>query len=75
MLQSEHPKKVVVAVPVAPPDAIRNLKESPFVDEVICPLVPDYFTAVGQFYESFEQVDDKKVIEFLKKSDQNVKMH
>lgn len=75
MLQSEHPKKVVVAVPVAPPDAIRNLKESPFVDEVICPLVPDYFTAVGQFYESFEQVDDKKVIEYLKKSDQNVKMH
>ena len=75
MLQSEHPKKVVVAVPVAPPDAIRNLKESPFVDEVICPLVPDYFAAVGQFYESFDQVDDTEVIQLLKKANQSAEAH
>lgn len=71
MLHDEQPKKVVIAIPVAPPESIRKLKESSFVDEVICPLVPDYFSAVGQFYKSFDQVDDSEVIQFLKKADQN----
>ena len=68
MLQDEHPQKVVVAIPVAPISSIRNLKASEFVDEVICPLTPPDFYAVGQFYEEFGQVDDKEVIEYLNKA-------
>ena len=68
MLHDEKPKKIVVAIPVAPPDSIKNLQASSFIDEVICPLVPDYFRAVGQFYQNFDQVDDKEVNKLLKKA-------
>jgi predicted phosphoribosyltransferase len=70
MLYEEKPKKIVVAVPVAPPEAIKKLKDSTFVDEIICPLVPFNFRAVGQFYENFDQVDDTEVDQFLKKANQ-----
>lgn len=65
MLHDEKPNKIVVAVPVAPPDAIKNLQNSPFIDEVICPLVPNNFRAVGQFYQNFDQVDDDEVKRLL----------
>jgi len=38
------------------------------VDEVICLLVPDYFRAVGQFYQNFNQVDDEQVKKLLNKA-------
>lgn len=72
MLYDEKPDKIVVAIPVAPPDSIRKLKDSTFVDEVICPLVPGNFRAVGQFYENFDQVDDAEVKQLLKKANQKV---
>lgn len=68
MLHDEKPNKIVVAIPVASNDAIEKLQTSPYVDEVICPLVPDYFRAVGQFYENFDQVDDKEVKQLLNKA-------
>lgn len=68
MLHDEKPKKIVVAIPVAPHDAINKLEASPYVDEVICPLVPDYFQAVGQFYQNFDQVDDEEVKKLLNKA-------
>ena len=70
MLYDEKPDKIVVAIPVAPPDSIRKLKDSTFVDEVICPLVPVNFRAVGQFYENFDQVDDTEVNQLLRKANQ-----
>lgn len=72
MLYDEKPDKIVVAIPVAPPDSIRKLKDSTFVDEVICPLVPGNFRAVGQFYENFDQVDDAEVKQLLNKANQKV---
>jgi predicted phosphoribosyltransferase len=68
MLHNEKPNKMVMAIPVAPNDAIKKLQASTFVDEVICPLVPDYFRAVGQFYQNFDQVDDTEVKQLLKKA-------
>jgi predicted phosphoribosyltransferase len=68
MLHDEKPEKIVVAIPVAPPDVIKKLEASPFIDEVVCLLVPDHFRAVGQFYLNFDQVDDNEVIRLLKKS-------
>ncbi len=70
MLHDENPDKIVVAIPVAPPDALKKLKNSSYVDEVICPLVPEFFRAVGQFYENFNQVDDTEVDQLLKRANQ-----
>ncbi|WP_372794630.1 phosphoribosyltransferase [Lutibacter sp.] len=66
MLNDEKPNKIIVAIPVAPPSALKKLQDSDFIDEVICLSTPFNFQAVGQFYENFNQVDDKEVIQLLK---------
>lgn len=66
MLHDEKPKKIVVAIPVAPPNAIKKLQKSPFIDEVICLYSPINFQAVGQFYENFDQVNNEEVKHLLK---------
>lgn len=65
-VRSLEPAKIVLAIPVAPPDTAEMLKE--FVDEFICPQTPAGFAAVGQFYQQFYQTEDKVVIELLEKS-------
>lgn len=54
---------IVLAVPVAPPDALAAL--APLADEVVCPLTPVNFAAVGQFYGDFTQVPDDEVRKLL----------
>ncbi|MFD2248387.1 phosphoribosyltransferase [Pontibacter ruber] len=63
LVQIKQPRKVVVAVPVAPPSAVRRI--GAMVDEIICLLAPPDFFAVGQFYDEFTQVSDEEVIELL----------
>ena len=63
LIQEAHPKKIIVALPVAPPQAIKILQEK--ADEVICLDIPDVFFGVGQFYQKFEQVDDSEAIRLL----------
>ena len=63
--REEGPQEIVVAVPVGPLDAIERLKHE--ADHVVCPYVPRYFYAIGQFYLDFEQVDDRAVMEILAK--------
>ena len=55
--------RVVVAVPVAPPETVEKLKEE--VDEVFCLHTPSEFYAIGQFYENFEQTSDEEVVKLL----------
>ncbi|MBI4936990.1 MAG: phosphoribosyltransferase [Nitrosomonadales bacterium] len=62
-LRARNPKKLVCAVPVAPPDTLRKVEA--YADEVVCLFAPDYFYAVGQFYMDFPQVSDKEVIALL----------
>lgn len=57
-------ERVVLAVPVGPPDTIERLQSE--VDEVISVETPPHFSAVGQFYEVFEQVSDEEAIAQLK---------
>lgn len=57
------PKRVVAAVPVAPPDTVERLKE--VADEVVCPRTPEPFAAIGAWYEEFPQVSDEEVREIL----------
>ena len=64
MIKKQKPRKLVIAVPVAPPSAIEHFE--PLVDELICLIAPPGFNAVGQFYEDFQQVSDEEVISALK---------
>lgn len=65
-LKKKNPKGIVVAVPVAPPEIIQRLKGE--VEEVICLSTPEPFYAIGQFYQSFDQVEDEEVITLLTKA-------
>ena len=65
VIQSQNPEKIVLAIPVAPPEAFHMLKNLPEVSEIICLHVPHFFRAVGQFYEDFRPVTDPEAIEIL----------
>jgi putative phosphoribosyl transferase len=56
--------RVVMAVPVGPPDAVDRLAQ--VADEVCCPLTPPRFGAVSRYYRSFPQVDSAEVAELLR---------
>ncbi len=58
--------KVIVAVPVAPPDTFEDLKG--IADEVICLETPWDFSAVGEWYRDFSQTTDEEVIKLLEES-------
>jgi len=68
------PIKIIVALPVAPPSALKKIKALPAVDATICLLEPRSFQAVGQFFEEFKQVDDSQVINLFKKANVNLKI-
>lgn len=51
--------RIVLAVPVAPADALPRLRE--IADDVVCALAPNRFVAVGQWYLDFAQVPDRQV--------------
>jgi len=55
--------RVVLAVPVGPPDTIERLASE--ADEVIAVETPPHFGAVGQFYDDFTQVTDDEAVEYL----------
>jgi putative phosphoribosyl transferase len=60
------PRRLVLAVPVAPPDTLERLR--PEVDEVVCLMVPDFLGAIGSFYRDFRQLDDDQVIALLQQA-------
>jgi predicted phosphoribosyltransferase len=55
--------KIVVAVPVGPPDTCREVEHE--ADETVCLSTPEFFQAVGQYYEDFSQTTDEEVRELL----------
>lgn len=65
-IKQRKPKKIILAVPVCPPDAANEFRKE--VDEFLCPNVFPDFYAVGAYYESFEQLDDDEVIDLLTKA-------
>lgn len=58
-VQNLKPKKIIIALPVAPPDTTKELET--LADEVIVLETPPHFHAVGQFYENFQQVETEEV--------------
>jgi predicted phosphoribosyltransferase len=67
-LRQHGAAKIVVAVPVGPPDTCRELEEE--ADETICLSTPVFFQAVGQYYEDFSQTTDEDVRELLARAAQ-----
>ena len=55
--------RLVVAVPVGPPDACAELAE--LADVVVCPLRPPSFGAVGEWYDDFRATTDDDVLRLL----------
>lgn len=63
-LRDLKPKRLIGAVPVAPPETAERVRA--LVDELVVLEVPAYFMAVGQAYADFRQVDDAQVLSLLK---------
>lgn len=58
-LRKLHPARIVVAVPVGSAATCAKLRRE--ADEVVCPLVPLSFQAVGVWYDDFAQTTDAEV--------------
>ena len=66
LIRRQKPRRLVLALPVAPADAVARLEQH--ADEVICLSTPVPFYAVGAHYADFSQVDDAEVIETLRRN-------
>lgn len=70
-LRKFNPNEIIVAIPVAPPEAAAKLRE--ITDELICLYTPQVFYGVGQFYHNFTQVSDEEVIRDLREINSKLK--
>lgn len=68
-VRQHHPKMLVLAVPVCPPETAYRLRKE--VDEFLCLEEPLDFYAVSVYYDDFRQVSDEEVINLLKKAKNN----
>lgn len=62
-VRRQSPERVVVAVPVGPPDTCRRL--TTLADDVVCLSSPEPFSAVGEWYQVFDQTSDQEVAALL----------
>ncbi len=62
----QGPARIIVAVPVAAPEACEEFHEH--VDEAVCAATPEPFYAVGIWYEDFSQTSDEEVRELLERA-------
>jgi putative phosphoribosyl transferase len=62
-MQNSQAGRIVAAVPVASSEALERI--AAIADEVVCPHAPPWFSAVGQWYERFDQTEDDEVRELM----------
>ena len=65
LLRRDGAGKIVVAIPVAPPDTIETLRL--VADGTVCLEIPSSFTAIGECYRDFSEVSDEEALRLLKK--------
>jgi predicted phosphoribosyltransferase len=65
-VKAQNPRELIVAVPVAPPDRIEEVRR--LCDDVVTLFTPEEFWSVGEFYEDFSQVEDEQVVELLRQA-------
>ncbi|MEV0368753.1 alpha/beta family hydrolase [Streptomyces sp. NPDC050636] len=63
VVRAQGAARVVLAVPVAPPDAVDWLRTK--ADDVVCLSTPLGFSAVGEWYRDFSQTPDEDVVSLL----------
>jgi putative phosphoribosyl transferase len=61
--RAQGASRVVLAIPVAPAEAVASLAKE--ADEVVCLATPEPFYAVGQWYAQFPQTSDEEVVRLL----------
>mgnify|MGYP001147206296 CR=1 FL=1 len=66
-LKKQPLAKLILAIPVGPPDTIAKLSKE--VDQVVCLSTPEPFWAVGAFYLVFDQTSDEEVTQLLRASE------
>jgi len=62
-LKRKNPHRLILAVPVMPADKVPEFQK--LADDLITLYAPEFFSAVGQFYEDFSQTTDEEVIKAL----------
>jgi predicted phosphoribosyltransferase len=65
-LRQQGPVRLIVAVPTAPAETVLELRD--MADEVVCPLTPDPFYAVGGSYANFNQTTDEEVRDLIRRA-------
>lgn len=70
-VRAKNPQKLIGAVAVASPNAARAMLHE--CDALVGLNVPADFSAVGEFFDDFNQVSDEDVIEVLRESDRREK--
>jgi putative phosphoribosyl transferase len=65
-VKKKNPREVIVAVPVAPEDAVQSIEDDGTT--VVCLETPGAFLAIGEFYRDFAQVEDLEVKRILDES-------
>lgn len=69
-LRSQHPARIVIAVPAAAPESCESFKAE--VDEVVCAITPELFYGVGRWYEDFSQVTDEEVRVLIEQANRQI---
>ena len=65
-VRAQAPSRLVVAVPVAPIETAEALRSE--VDELICPIMPDWMMSISRWYMDFTQTSDAEVIKLLQRA-------
>lgn len=65
-LRQQHPARIVVATPVAPPDTVAVLRRE--ADAVVCLETPEPFIAISRWYQRFSQTGDEEVKSLLERA-------
>lgn len=66
-LRRQKPKRLVLAIAVAPPETVERLRTE--VDDIVCLEAPEPFHAISLYYRDFSQVSDEEVIATLERED------
>lgn len=70
-LQTKGPRRIIAAVPVGSQQACEQVRA--LVDEMVCLVTPEPFTAIGIWYDDFSQTTDEQVRELLERSSRNIR--
>lgn len=70
-VRRQHPRKLVLAIPVAPETTVRLLERD--VDSVVCLETPEPFHAIGAHYRRFDQLSDDEVVSLLRSYDADLR--